>query len=143
MNGTGKDAGKISVYEETDGSRYVVEYPPTSKVDLDQLASELALPAYIDMKSAMVANAIVTLWASYNIDILLKKYEGLKIKGALTPLLMGGIAVKFLSKSSNEPGPMNRLVKDIDYVVKREHGGSFLLLLDNLSKLQAPSSITF
>jgi hypothetical protein len=135
MNGTGKDAGKISVYEETDGSRYVVEYPPTSKVDLDQLASELALPAYIDMKSAMVANAIVTLWASYNIDILSTKYEGLKIKGALTPLLMGGIAVKFLSKSSNEPGPMNRLVKDIDYVVKREHGGSFLLLLDNLSKI--------
>jgi hypothetical protein len=134
MSGSG-ESDKVTIYAESDGSRYEVEYPPTSKVDLDQLTSDLGLPGYIDMNSPMVANAIVALWASYNVDLLSGKYEGLKFKGAMTPLLMGGIAVKFLSKSSNEPGPMNRLVKDIDYIVKREHGGNFLRLLDNLSKI--------
>src|SRR5579875_1612602 len=95
MSGSG-ESDKVTIYAESDGSRYEVEYPPTSKVDLDQLTSDLGLPGYIDLLSG--------------------KYEGLKFKGAMTPLLMGGIAVKFLSKSSNEPGPMNRLVKDIDYI---------------------------
>jgi len=133
MNGSERE--RITVYTESDGSRYEIEYPPTSNVELHQLASDLGLPGYIDIESPMVANAIVALWASYNMDLIAKKYEGFKIKGAITPLLMGGIAVKFLSRSSNEPGPMKRVVKDIDYVVKKEQGGNFLHLLDNLSRI--------
>ncbi|MEM3186475.1 MAG: hypothetical protein QXQ39_07350 [Conexivisphaerales archaeon] len=82
----------------------------------------MGLPPYLDLSSPMIDNAIVALWASYNIAEISGIHKELGVNAPLTPLLMGGIAVKMLSKNSNEESPLNRTVKDIDYVVKREKG---------------------
>lgn len=128
--------GKITIYRESDGRQYQVEYPPSSHVDLQQIKNELELPDYIDINYSMTATALVSLWAAYNIDTLSRRFESLrKIKGPLSPILMGGMAVKLLSRCANEKGPLNREVNDIDYVIKKGMAGAFANLLERISDI--------
>ncbi|MEM3638167.1 MAG: hypothetical protein QXX17_01760 [Conexivisphaerales archaeon] len=132
----GSEDKKIIVYTESDGSRYEVEYPATSKIEVRNIADALELPAYLDTNSPMVSTAVVALWVSYSADGILALHKEMgRFKEPPSPLLMGGLAVKMLSRTANEKGPMNRNVKDIDYVVRRSQGGNFVKLLSILSNI--------
>jgi hypothetical protein len=127
----------ILLYRDPDGTRYEIESPPTSTVDPSALATELGLPSYVDLSPSQVQRAVVTIWSCINAPSSLDNIKDRKkIGGPLTPLLFGGAAVKLLSASANEAGgPMNRLIRDVDYVIRRGQGSDFVLLLSSLSKI--------
>ena len=128
---------RITLYREADGTLHDIDAPPSSKIDIHEVSRELALPGYIELDCCPLQRAIATIWASLNSPTLLAGHpDAKKIGGPLKPLLMGGAAVKILCPTANIPGgPMNRRLKDLDYVVRRDHGSKFVMLLTNLGSL--------
>jgi len=128
---------RVVVYREFDGTTHEVELPLTSNLDLSKLAEELGLPSYVDMGNRVIEMALAAVWACQNAPRLFRGAEDAKhADRPLTPLLLGGAAVKLLSPSANEQGsPFNRSIKDIDFIVPKGAGSRLTYLLANLSRV--------
>lgn len=124
------------LHREVDGTVYEVDSPPVSNKDARKLMRQIGLPEYIDVSTPTMERVVVTLWAALNAPASLKMLpESRKFNGPIIPLLMGGAAVKFLCSSANQQGAMNRRIKDVDFVVRKEQGGRFVSLLCLLDKI--------
>jgi hypothetical protein len=129
---------KFILYEDLDGTPYDVDLPLTSNVDPAELRENLGLPAYIDLNYYPMRSAMVTIWASINAPKLYEQYPtafSKRVSGKPIPsLLFGGAAVKIQCKSSNARGPLERGIKDTDFIVPKNQGNDFYKLLLNMDK---------
>jgi len=130
-----EEEDRILLYRDLDGTVHDIEKPPTSKLDFREVSRHLGLPGYLEPFCSPLQRAVFTIWVASNSSSLMSGHpDAKKVGGPLNPLLMGGAAVKLLCPSANEPmGPMNRKLKDLDYVVKKEQGSRFIVLLANMS----------
>lgn len=129
------DISRIVVYREPDGTVHEVASPPISNVPTDLLRSDLGIPDYVDLDSPPLGRAAASIWAAVKAPESLHNVpERNKIDGPLFPLLMGGGAVKMLCPIANaRPSPLNRSIHDLDFIVPKNQGGKFVLLLSLLS----------
>ena len=129
---------KFVLYRDLDGTVYEVELPLTSYVNAEELRDALGLPEYIDLNYFPMRSAMVTLWAAVNAPKLHELYpEAFKKVVSKTPipaLLFGGAAVKIHCPSANAGGPLERPIKDTDYIVPKKHGVDFYKLLLQMDK---------
>jgi len=134
---SGRKVMKFKIYEDYDGTIYEVDLPLSSNIDVKRVSEELGIPNYVEINNLAVKRALVTIWAAINAPKL-NFSEGLKkkLREPLNPLLFGGMAVKIHCPSSNNPnGPLNRHVKDVDFVTQKSEGQLFIKLVLELSKL--------
>jgi hypothetical protein len=126
---------KIILYRDPDGTLYQLDKLPSCLVDVTTVAKELGLPDYVDLAVPAIERACVSIWASFNASrILGSVMGGTGISTPVTPLLLGGAAVKMLCPVANKPfGPMERKVNDLDFVVPKSEGSKFTKLLSLLS----------
>jgi hypothetical protein len=128
---------KFKIYEDYEGTVYEVELPLSSNIDIKQVVEELGIPNYVNLENLAVKRAIVTIWAAINAPKLnfseeIKK----KLKRPIVPLLFGGMAVKIHCPSANIPGgPLNRHVKDSDFIVQKHDAPIFIKIMLELDKL--------
>jgi len=127
---------KITLYREYDGTVHELELPLSSKAEIGALAQELGVPSYVDLTNPVVQMALASLWASLNVPRLFNgPGDANYADRPLSPLLFGGAAVKLLCPSANAPqSPLNRPIKDIDFVVGKGEGNRFVHILLNLSR---------
>lgn len=124
---------RVKLYEDYDGTVYEVDVPLSSKINVKQVSEELGIPDYVKIENLATKRAIVTIWAARNAP---KLNLSRKISGALNPLLFGGMAVKIHCPSANKPnGPLNRQVKDVDFVVPKREGRLLVNLMLEMGKL--------
>ncbi len=121
----------MRVYQGPAGETFEVDRQLRSTVDAEALRTLLGLPSYIDLSNSALQRAVVVLWASVSAPKPFVSFpEGKKLDSPLSPLLMGGAAVKFMSPSANLPGgPLNRKIHDLDYILPRNQAGKFVQLL--------------
>lgn len=131
-------SGKANLFQEIDGSRYDVDLPLTSKVDLKEVIADLRLPDYIDLEYYPMRSAIVTLWASQKAHELHSlyphAYEKEVNKKPISALLFGGAAMKVHCAHSNGKGALSRKIKDMDIIVPKNQGSNFVKLLLGMDK---------
>ncbi len=131
-------SGRFVLYEELDGKTYYVELPLTSAVDPAELREELGLPSYIDLKYFPMRSAVVTLWAAINAhrlhELYPKAFDKRISKNHIPALLFGGAAVKIHCKSANASGPLDREIKDTDFIIPKKQGANFYKLLLNMDR---------
>ncbi len=122
---------KVRVYQGPAGESFEVDRQLRSTVDLDALRASLGLPPYIDLTRPALRRALVALWASSSAPSTFASFpERKKLDSPISPLLMGGGAVKFLSPSANVGGgPLNRKIHDLDFILPRNQAGKFVQLL--------------
>ncbi|MEM0253143.1 MAG: hypothetical protein QXK78_01090 [Candidatus Bathyarchaeia archaeon] len=129
---------RFTLYKDLNGTTYDVELPLTSHVDPNELRDELGIPGYIDMKYFPMRSAIVTLWAAVNAhrlnELFPMAFEKKLSNKPIPALLFGGAAIKIHCKSANCNGPLDREIKDTDYVVPKKQGMEFYKLLLNMDK---------
>lgn len=128
---------RVKLYEDYNGTIYEVDIPLSCNVKIEQISKELGIPDYLEIKNLAINRAITTIWACLNASKL-KLSEDLqkKVKGPLSPLLFGGMAVKFHSPSANKPnGPLNRHVKDVDFVVPKREGALLVKIMLEMGNL--------
>jgi hypothetical protein len=127
--------GSIVLYRDRDGTVHEIDEPLASKVNVEEIARELGLPSYIDTAYPTIQRAVVSVWAAMNAPKLFGDTAQKKgIKEPLSPLLIGGGAVKLLCPSANQPAnPFNRSIGDLDFVTPKKEGGKFVFVLSNLS----------
>jgi len=103
-----------------------IDLPLTSKIDIEELKSDLGLPQYLDLSYFQLRKAVIVLWACKHAhelhqmhpDIVKKKISSKPIR----VLLFGGAGIKICCPSANAQGsPFNRGVNDVDFLVSREH----------------------
>lgn len=130
--------GRFVLYRDLDGKSYEVELPLSSNVDPYRLREELGIPCYVDLKYYPLRSAVVTLWAAINADRLHELYpqafEKQISKKPIPVLLFGGAAVKFHCRSANSGGPLDRVIKDTDYIIPKKLGFEFYRLLLEMDK---------
>ncbi|MCR6692470.1 MAG: hypothetical protein MRT15_08760 [archaeon YNP-LCB-003-016] len=128
---------KFKIYEDYDGTIYEVDLPLSSNIDIKQVSEELEMPNYIEIDNFAVKRALLTIWAAVNAQrINFSEEVKKKLRGPLTPLLFGGMTVKIHCPSANKPnGPLNRHVKDVDFVIQKHEGSLFVKLMLELNKL--------
>lgn len=128
---------RVVLYTEIDGTSKDIELPPTTKVNVREISTILGLPGYLDLGSFQMERTVVALWASINAPSILDGLGGKKkADSPLTPLLIGGGAVKLLSPTANDPrSPLCRRIKDVDFVIPKDQGPVFIFLLDHLSAI--------
>ncbi|MEM3055113.1 MAG: hypothetical protein QXM52_05355 [Candidatus Bathyarchaeia archaeon] len=131
-------SGKFVLYQDLNGTTYDVELPLTSAVDPAELRQELGLPSYVDLKYFPMRSAVVTLWAAVNAhrlhELYPKAFEKRISKNHIPALLFGGAAVKIHCKSANAEGPLDRGIKDTDFILPKKQGADFYKLLLNMDK---------
>jgi len=132
------DSSKAVLYEEFDGTKYEVNLPLTSFVDVKEMMRELGLPSYIDLEYFPMRSAIVTIWASQKTSELHRLYPKAFEKEVsnkpIASLLFGGAAMKIHCQHSNGKGTLSRAIKDVDFIVPKGQGSSFCRLLLNMDK---------
>ncbi|MEM3752793.1 MAG: hypothetical protein QXM65_07610 [Candidatus Bathyarchaeia archaeon] len=125
--------GKCVLYRDLDGTTYEVDLPLTSYVDAEKLRDALGLPSYIDLNYFPMKSAMVVLWAAVNAPKLHELYpsafEKAVSKNSIPALLFGGAAVKIHCPSANAGGPLERPIKDTDFIVPKKQGVDFYKLL--------------
>lgn len=128
---------RVKLYEDYDGTTYEVDVPLSSKVNVKQVSEELGIPDYVEIESLAVKRAIVTIWAARNAPkIKLSEELHKKLSEPLNPLLFGGMAVKIHCPSANKPNdPLNRQIKDVDFVVPKHEGSLLIKLMLEMDKL--------
>lgn len=126
----------LVLYEDSlRGGRLEVPLPLTFDADVPALAGELGLPAYLDLDNFQIQKAVVTLWAAAQADKLpdsqkSKPYSRRPIPAAL----FGGMAFRMLCPSANDPtSPFFRPLNDLDLIISKRDGRSFVALLSDLS----------
>lgn len=129
---------KAVLYQEIDGTKYEVDLPLTSLVDVGKMMSELGLPSYIDLEYFPMRAAIATIWASQKAHEVHRLYpqafEKQVSNKPISALLFGGGAMKFHCSHSNGKGTLSRVIKDIDIIVPKSQGVSFCKLLLGMDK---------
>jgi hypothetical protein len=132
-----KHLGSIVLYRDRDGTVHEIDEPLVSKVNLEEIVRDLGLPSYVDISYPTIQRAVVSIWAAVNAPRLFGELAQKKgIKEPLSPLLIGGGAVKMLCPSANRASdPFNRSIGDLDFVVPKKEGGKFVFVLSNLSSI--------
>jgi len=129
---------KVVLYTDVDGTKFEVDLPLTSNVDLEKISEELGVPPYVDMDYFPMESAIVSIWASLNAENLHKQYprafEKRVSKKPIPVLLFGGAAVKMHCESANGASSLSRKIKDTDFIVPKKQGLDFYKLLLNMDK---------
>ncbi len=130
--------GRFVLYRDLDGTTYEVDLPLTSYVDAVALRESLGLPSYIDLSYFPMRSAMVVLWAAVNAPKLHELYpeafEKVVSKNPIPALLFGGAAVKIHCPSANAGGPLERPIKDTDFIVPKKQGIDFYKLLLKLDR---------
>jgi hypothetical protein len=133
-----KTPAKAILYQEVDGTKYEVDLPLTSLVDIEKMMSELGLPSYIDLEYFPMRSAIATIWAAQKAHEIHKLYPQAYEKEIsnkpISALLFGGAAMKFHCNHSNGKGVLSRVIKDVDMIVPKNQGSSFCRLLLSIDK---------
>jgi len=121
-----------------DGTSYEVDLPLTSNVDPYALREGIGLPSYVDLNYFPMKSAMVILWASVNApklhELYPKAFEKKVSKDPIPALLFGGAAVKIHCESANSGGPLERAIKDTDFIVPKKQGMGFYKLLMSMDK---------
>jgi hypothetical protein len=129
---------KAVLHEEIDGSKQEIDLPLTSNANIQDMASELHLPDYIDLDYLPMQSAITTLWACLRAPELHNLYPQAfekKVGGEPIPaLLFGGAAVKIHCEHANRKGSLPRKINDTDFIVPKKRGSDFVRLLINIDK---------
>ena len=117
------------------GGRLEVPLPLTFEADIQAMAQGLSLPAYLDLTNFQIRKAVVTLWATTQADSLADSRSDKPYSRQPIPVaLFGGMAFRMLCPSTNDPaGPFFRPLNDLDLIVPRRDGRSFIALLTDLS----------
>lgn len=128
---------KITFYQEFDGTVHQVEVPISCKVDLQDVRKKLDLPEYIDLSYPAMERAVISIWAGLNAPTLFPDLTQKKrIDKPISALLIGGGAVKMLSPSANaSSAPFLRDIHDLDFIVPKNQGSKFVLLLSHLAEV--------
>jgi hypothetical protein len=129
---------KSVLYQEFDGTKYEVDLPLTSFIDVKKMMLELGLPSYIDLEYFPMRTAIATIWASRRAQEIHSLYpqafEKQVSNKPISALLFGGGAMKLHCSSSNGKGALSRAIKDVDIIVPKNQGPSFCRLLLGMDK---------
>lgn len=129
---------KFVLYQEVDGTRYEVDLPLISFLDMKKTMNELGLPAYIDLDYFPMRSAIATLWCAqkaHEVHKLFPQAYGKQINNKpISALLFGGAAVKFHCEHANGKGTLARSIKDVDMIVPKNQGSNFCKLLFSMDK---------
>ncbi len=117
------------------GSRLEVPLPLIFEADVPAMAEDLGLPAYLDLADFQVRKAVVTLWAAAHADRLEGSQDGKPYSQQPIPVaLFGGMAFRMLCPSANNPdSPFFRPLNDLDLIIPKRYGRSFIALLSELS----------
>jgi hypothetical protein len=137
-NSVTRASGKSVLYQEVDGTKYEIDLPLTSLVNIREMMSELGLPSYIDLEYFPMRSAVVTIWASQKADKLRGLYpqafEKEVCNKPIPALLFGGAAMKVHCEHSNGETALSRVIKDTDFIVPKSHGSNFCKLLLGVDK---------
>lgn len=129
---------KHILYQEVDGTKYEVDLPLTSSVNIQDMISELALPSYIDLNYFPMRTAIAVIWASQKADRIHKShpraFEKEISNKPISALLFGGAAMKIHCEHANGKGELSRSIKDTDFIVPKNQGSNFCKLLLGIDK---------
>jgi hypothetical protein len=106
------------------GERLLVKSPLQSLVNVEELAREMQIPEYVDLRDFQARKIIVTLYAATHPN---GHYRQDRLKTAL----FGGGAFRLHCPSSNK-GPFSRKIGDYDLVVLKEDGQTLVDILLNL-----------
>lgn len=103
-----------------------IDLPLTSKIDIEELKSDLELPEYLDLGYFPLRKAVIILWACKHAHELHKMYPSIVRKRIssrpIRVLLFGGAGIKICCPSANTQGSLfNRTVNDVDCLVSSEH----------------------
>jgi len=104
--------------------RLEVKLPLQSLVNIEELAREMQIPEYVDLRDFQTRKIVVALYATQHSSRALRR-EPLKIG------LFGGGAFKLHCPSSNR-GPFSRKIGDVDFVTLKEDGQTLVDILLNL-----------
>lgn len=137
-NSSKGDSGKAVLYQEIDGTKYEVDLPLTSLVDVKRMMSDLGLPSYIDLEYFPMRTAIAMIWACQNAHEIHRlhpqAYEKQVNNKPISALLFGGGAMKVHCEHSNGRQALSRAIKDVDVIVPKGQGSNFCRLLLNMDK---------
>lgn len=128
----------VTVYEDrmNPNDRLALELPLTSKVDFEELRTDLGISEWVDTGYFHMRRAVVIIWASQNVTKLndvLKDSNGRIGDKPINLVLFGGGAFKMHCPSSNIIGsPLNRPVNDVDFVMEGKRSGEVKKLLLSL-----------
>ncbi|KPV65305.1 MAG: hypothetical protein AOA65_0272 [Candidatus Bathyarchaeota archaeon BA1] len=125
---------KFTLFQDFDGTTFEEEAPLTSKVDVEELRTELGIPKYVDLSYFPLERAVVTIWASLNAQKLHELFSDVVsariYKAPISSILFGGAAIKFHCPSTNDrSNPLHRDIKDVDFIVPMKQGAAFYKLL--------------
>jgi hypothetical protein len=102
-----------------------IDLPLTSKIDAQEVKSDLGLPDYLDLGYFPLRKAVIILWACKHANELHKMYPNIVRKEIankpIRVLLFGGAGIKICCPSANAQGsPFNRTINDVDLLVNRK-----------------------
>jgi hypothetical protein len=127
---------RVPYYTEFDGTVHEIEFPISRIVDPKEIRNELGLPDYLDLSNPVMERAEISIWAARNAPTLFPDLAHKKTIQPIPSLLIGGGAVRMLSPSANDPsGPFQRRIHDLDFIVPKNQGSKFVLLLSQLGKV--------
>ena len=103
-----------------------IDLPLTSKIDIEELKSDLGLPEYLDLSYFPLRKAVIILWACKHAHEFHEMYPNILRKRIssrpIRVLLFGGAGIKICCPSANVQGSrFNRTINDVDCLVSREH----------------------
>jgi len=103
-----------------------IDLPLTSKIDIEELKSDLGLPQYLDLSYFPLRKAVIVLWGCKHAHELHEMYPNVVTKKIssrpIRVLLFGGAGIKMCCPSANAQGsPFNRTINDVDCLVSKEH----------------------
>lgn len=126
----------IVLYRDVDNSEIAVDEPLTDNINFDEVVADLGIPSYVDLRNQSIKIAMSSIWAANNsVKLFGDASRELRIKGSLSPLLFGGIAVKMLCPSANiDYSPFDRSIGDVDFVATSRDANKIVSVLVHMHK---------